>query len=102
MLRGGEADLDLKAEAARLLPAIQDKIDELQLKYGADAIKILDEPVVTLNFPVLEYPTKIASHNFDKNPVVSGTLQGIKGQYLLLDTGVINLRKFTGYEVSFG
>jgi hypothetical protein len=30
---------------------------------------------------------------------VSGVLHGIKGQYLLLDTGVINIRKFTGYEV---
>lgn len=99
MLKGGEADIDLKAEAARLLPAIQEKIDELQLKYGSDAITILDEPVVNLSYPVLEYPSKIASHNFDKNPVVSGILQGIKGQYLILDTGVINLRKFTGYEV---
>ena len=26
---------------------------------------------------------------------------GIKGQYLLLDTGVINIRKFGGYEVEF-
>ncbi|WP_298719659.1 DUF2797 domain-containing protein [uncultured Oceanisphaera sp.] len=51
---------------------------------------------------MLEYPTKIASHNFDKNPVVSGTLLGIKGRYLMLDTGVIKLRKFTGYEVTFG
>jgi len=32
---------------------------------------------------------------------VEGVLQGIKGQYLILDTGVINLRRFTGYEVSF-
>jgi hypothetical protein len=28
-------------------------------------------------------------------------LQGVKGQYLLLDTGVINIRKFSGYEVEF-
>ncbi|TNE94639.1 MAG: DUF2797 domain-containing protein, partial [Gammaproteobacteria bacterium] len=28
-------------------------------------------------------------------------LEGIKGQYLILDTGVINIRKFTGYEVRF-
>jgi hypothetical protein len=28
-------------------------------------------------------------------------LHGIKGQYLLLDTGVINIRKFSGYEVEF-
>ena len=24
---------------------------------------------------------------------------GIKGQYLILDTGVLNIRKFGGYEV---
>ncbi|WP_319783196.1 DUF2797 domain-containing protein [Oceanisphaera sp. IT1-181] len=101
MLKGGEADIDLKAEAARLLPVIQQKIDELQLNYGAQAVTVLDEDVVNLSYPVLEYPTKIASHNFDKNPEVSGVLLGIKGQYLILDSGVINLRKFTGYEVSF-
>lgn len=102
MLKGGEADIDLKAEATRLLPAIQQKIDELQLNYGQQAVTLLDEAVVSLSYPVLEYPTKIASHNFDKNPEVSGILLGIKGQYLILDSGVINLRKFTGYEVSFG
>ncbi|WP_417617890.1 DUF2797 domain-containing protein [Oceanisphaera sp.] len=102
MLKGGEADRDLKAEAARLLPEIQEKIGDLLLKYGENAVTVLDEAVVELNYPVLEYPSKIASHNFDKNPVVSGTLLGIKGQYLMLDTGVINLRKFTGYEVTLG
>jgi len=50
------------------------------------------------NFPVLEYPTKIVSHNLDKNPHVEGQLLGIKGQYLILDTGVINIRKYTGYQ----
>lgn len=102
MLKGGEADIDLKAEAARLLPEIKQKIGDLLLKYGEDAVTVLDEEIVELSYPVLEYPTKIASHNFDKNPVVSGTLLGIKGQYLMLDTGVINLRKFTGYEVTLG
>ncbi|MGS0729255.1 DUF2797 domain-containing protein, partial [Shewanella sp. 0m-11] len=33
-------------------------------------------------------------------PEVSGVLQGIKGQYLIFDTGVINVRKFGSYEVS--
>ncbi|MGO1246253.1 MAG: DUF2797 domain-containing protein [Oceanisphaera sp.] len=101
MLKGGEADIDLKAEAARLLPEIQQTIAELQVQHGEHAISLLDEPIVDLHFPVLEYPSKITSHNFDKNPAVSGVLMGIKGQYLILDTGVINLRKFTGYEVSF-
>ncbi|MFH7585280.1 DUF2797 domain-containing protein [Oceanimonas smirnovii] len=102
MLKGGEAPLDLKAEAKRLLPEIKEKLAEITLKYGENAITVLDEPVVELSYPVLEYPTKITSHNFDKNPEVAGTLLGIKGQYLMLDTGVINLRKFTGYEVTLG
>jgi hypothetical protein len=29
---------------------------------------------------------------------VQGRLTGIKGQYLLFDTGVLNVRKFTGYQ----
>jgi len=48
---------------------------------------------------VLKYPTKIISLNFDKTPVISGILQGIKGQYLLLDGGVLNLRKFSSYHL---
>jgi hypothetical protein len=43
----------------------------------------------------------VKTHNLDKAPEVEGVLEGIKGQYLILDTGVINIRKFTGYEVRF-
>ena len=39
------------------------------------------------------------SFNLDKNPVVEGQLDAIKGQYLILDTGVINIRKYAGYLV---
>ena len=44
-------------------------------------------------------PEKVKSLNFDKTPEISGTLQGIKGQYLILDSGVLNVRKFTGYQI---
>ena len=54
---------------------------------------------LTIDYPVLEWPRKIVSFNLDKSPMVEGTLMGLKGQYLILDTGVINLRKFTGYEI---
>ena len=30
---------------------------------------------------------------------IAGTLLGIKGQYLILDSGVVNIRKYTGYEL---
>jgi hypothetical protein len=48
---------------------------------------------------VLSYPDKVKSFNFDTQREVAGILHGIKGQYLLLDSGVINLRKFSGYEI---
>jgi hypothetical protein len=49
----------------------------------------------------MNYPQKVSTFNFDKTPEVSGVLQGIKGQYLILDGGVINIRKFTAYQVAF-
>ena len=45
------------------------------------------------------WPDKIRTHNLDKEPMATGRLQGIKGQYLILDTGVINIRKYTAYNV---
>ena len=48
---------------------------------------------------VLQIPSKVSAHNFDKQARVEGRLMGIKGQYLLLDTGVLNIRKFGGYHV---
>ena len=47
----------------------------------------------------MEYPTKIISLNFDKQPVVDAELIGIKGQYLIFDSGVLNVRKFAGYHL---
>ncbi|WP_163559607.1 DUF2797 domain-containing protein [Halomonas sp. NO4] len=99
MLKGEIAPLDLIAERDRLLARLDSGLANLRERFGQDGIRVLDERPVHLDYPVLEYPSKIVSHNFDKHPVVSGTLQGVKGQYLILDTGVINLRKFTGYEV---
>ncbi|BBN80676.1 hypothetical protein PA25_06610 [Pseudoalteromonas sp. A25] len=101
MLKGVSEDMDLKACANELIPQIKHKLDELAELFGATAIECLDEDVVDLSFPVEHFPTKITSFNFDKNPEVSGVLQGIKGQYLIFDTGVINIRKFTAYEITF-
>jgi hypothetical protein len=100
MLKGSADAVDLKAIAKELKPKIAEKLADLALKYGEDAITELDEDVVDLHFPVEHYLTKISSFNFDKTPEVSGRLMGIKGQYLIFDSGVINIRKFTSYHVS--
>jgi len=59
-----------------------------------------NDMVTEIHYPVEEYPVKIRSLNFDREPVVEGTLRGIKGQYLLFaDDSVINIRKYGGYRV---
>nr|WP_286233638.1 DUF2797 domain-containing protein [Thalassotalea sediminis] len=99
MLKGDTVEVDLQQKATELKPLIAEKLAELALTYGEDAIESLNESVVDLSFPIIQYPTKVSSFNFDKTPEVSGILQGIKGQYLIFDTGVINIRKFTSYHV---
>ena len=60
-----------------------------------------DDEIVEINYPVIEYPTKVKSVSFDKVPVIEGKLIGIKGQYLIFEGGVVlNIRKHTGYYIS--
>lgn len=101
MLKGNAEPMDLKAEATQLAEKLKQQLDKLIVQHGENEIQLVDDEITEINYPVLEFPTKIVSHNLDKKPLVEGVLQGIKGQYLLLDTGVINIRKFTSYEVSF-
>ncbi|WP_087016520.1 DUF2797 domain-containing protein [Thaumasiovibrio subtropicus] len=101
MLKGESVERDLQTIAKTLIESIDVELDNLRAQFGEDAIDILSDDMVDIHYPVTQYPTKITSHNLDKNPVVGGVLQGIKGQYLLLDTGVINMRKFTSYEIEW-
>lgn len=101
MLKGDIAPLDLKAERDRLLELCAEPLAQFTASQSGDAIRHLNDEVVDIDYPVLNYPTKVTSFNFDKTPTVEGILQGIKGQYLILDTGVINLRKFGAYNVRF-
>jgi hypothetical protein len=53
-----------------------------------------------LEFPVIKYPVKPRSLNLGKTPEYSGTLKGIKGQYLIFeDDTVFNVRANEGYVV---
>lgn len=99
LLKGDGDPLALQEECARLMALVEPRVAEIKQEFGDDAITPLTESITQLSYPVTEHPTKITSHNFDKNPEVQGVLKGIKGQYLIFDTGVINVRKFTSYEV---
>lgn len=100
MLKGQIEPIDLLVERQRLLEEMSDSIIELKEEWGADAIKLLPaSEIVNLDYPVLEYPKQVKSLSWDKTPLIEGTLLGIKGQYLLLDIGVVNIRKHSGYEL---
>jgi len=100
MLKGEQEELNLIDERDRLMGEIGQDIQDLQQTHGLQAVQLLsDAKQVNIEYPVLEYPTKVSSHNLDKTPLVEGVLQGIKAQYLILDTGVINIRKYAGYAI---
>lgn len=101
MLKGNAEHCDLGQARERLMADCAGEIDALRQEFGLQAITILEDQAQTLiTYPVMEYPTKVTSFNLDKNPVAGGVLLGIKGQYLIFDAGVINMRKYGGYQLS--
>ncbi|CAJ2376027.1 MAG: conserved hypothetical protein [Arenicellales bacterium IbO2] len=99
MLRGAPAPLDLRAEAKRLLAEAADGLAALKAQHPELEWRTENSAPLEFSYPVARYPEKIASLDFHKRAEIAGRLDGIKGQYLILDCGVINVRKFSGYEV---
>ena len=100
MLKGDPSQLDLLVERDRLLGEASVDLAQWQLKIGSASMRLVEgAQEARFKYPVLVYPEKIKAHNFDKKARVEGCLQGVKGQYMILDTGVLNIRKFAGYEV---
>lgn len=93
MLQNKYVEIDLqerKKEAFNLLTS------ELRKYYSPE------NPIISIDYPVIKYPEKIISLSFDKSPLVRNVLSGIKGQYLLFDDGsVLNVRRYNGYYVRF-
>ncbi|VAW55029.1 FIG00953934: hypothetical protein [hydrothermal vent metagenome] len=101
MLKGTAATLNMPARRDELYALCKTEINELSTALDSDAITYLqDAETVDINFPVTEYPEKVKSFNFDKTPEITGVLKGIKGQYLILEHGVLNIRKFGGYQIT--
>ncbi|NND45524.1 MAG: DUF2797 domain-containing protein [Xanthomonadales bacterium] len=94
MLKNEVAGDDLLERKSALVSEIDDEF----MSYVCE-----DDTVWTFDYPVTTFPEKVTSVGFDKQPTIEGTLQGIKGQYLLLDDNrVLNLRKHSGYLIEIG
>ncbi len=101
LLKGHPEAQDLAAMRSDLLARCAPGIEALQRAHGLQAIQpAVDAAVWEIAYPVLEFPQKVRSLALEKLGEVEGELLGIKGQYLLLSSGVINIRKYTGHQVA--
>lgn len=100
MLKGEPETVDLAALRDTLLARCDERLSTLTDDYDSVAPEMIaGAECRVFSYPVLEYPERIKAINLDKTPHTQGTLLGIKGQYLILDTGVLNVRKYGGYEI---
>lgn len=99
LLKGDSEPVDLHAARDDLMQRCAAELMALQERFPGEIAALPDAPEYSFRYPVLQYPQKIRSFNLDTDPDVAGTLLGIKGQYLMFDTGVINIRKYTAYQV---
>ncbi len=82
---------DLIAEKNRVI----ELLPEQYRQYKSSNNEILE-----VVYPVMEYPTKVTSLNFEKMPTIEMKLLGVRGQYFIFENGnVINIRSRSGYEI---
>lgn len=93
MLKGNAEEINLQEWKTKLLDLLKDDLK-------GHSFKILNDPEYKFNYPVTKYPEKVSSYNLDKVAEIHSRLVGIKGQYLIFEDGVLNVRAHTGYEVT--
>ena len=93
MLTNDIVFIDLIKEREKLQPLLPNEVQEY--------FHLEKNDLYEMNYPILEYPTKINSLSLDKIPNFKGKLIGIKGQYLIFEDGtVFNIRSNEGYVVN--
>ncbi len=91
MLRGEKGDEDILAMRDMVVGFLPSDLQEFALD-RADLVEI--------NYPVESYPEKISTIKLEEHHGQKMGLTGIRGQYLYFDSKkVINLRKYSGYEI---
>lgn len=93
MLKGVPEEINFVESKERLLGELKSELDKFEYS-------LLEGPVMRFEYPIEKYPEKVNSISLDKFQQVKGRLMGIKGQYLIFESGVINVRSHSGYEVT--
>lgn len=90
LITGEPEPVDLLAEKQRAASLVPEALSQ----YLAD-----QDQVTQFEYPVRQYPYKARTRNLDKENEIRGVLNGIKGQYLLIEDFAFNIRRHSGYEV---
>lgn len=93
LISSDSLEVDLFKKRDELLSKI--KLEELVKEYTI----IKKAKLTEIKYPILKYPDKKVSYKPDKDKPIDDILIGIKGQYLLFEKGVINLRSYGGYHL---
>ena len=70
------------------------------LAHEADQVLEANGVLRRFTYPVQRYPVKVVSRTLDKAPLIEQKLVGIKGQYLIFEDQVTNLRSHGGYRIT--
>ncbi len=95
-------DIDLLQEKEKALILLEPFMEEKSEIFGEDSIYDSSDDICSIEYPVQQYPKTLKSIDFLKDDVFSALLLGVKGQYLLFEHHVLNMRKYTGFNFSFG
>ncbi len=90
MLKGPVTDKSLQAVREEMVDIIPETFRPFLLT---------NEELIDFTYPILEELDQIKAYNLHKTPMIQDRLIGIKGQYLLFDAGVINMKKYAGYHI---
>ncbi|SHK00240.1 Protein of unknown function [Anaerobranca californiensis DSM 14826] len=89
----------LKGESNGELPSTIEFVKDV-LKKEFHPYLIEEKEITKITYPHVK-PQKLKSLDLDKIGVIESKLLGIKGQYLILEDGVLNVRKHRGFNCIF-
>ena len=95
----GAPEIDLRTLVATLRHDAAAELSALEVRFPGALAWVEDQSPVHFQYPVAAYTSPARGLALVPGVAVGGVLLGIKGQYLLFDSGVFNVRRHTSYHV---
>lgn len=93
------AEIDLPELAVRLRRDAAKELELLDSRFAGALSWAAEVVTERFEYPVMTYASPANGLSLTAGGEIVGTLLGIKGQYLMFDSGVFNVRRHTSYHV---